>query len=305
MKDRIKKIFITGGTGLLGHYLVKTVPERYDVSCTFFPMNKKGSIPYNCNKYHLDVSDRATVLDTVREIKPDYVIHTASIARVDYVEKNREEARRVNLGGMLNLIEACQEIGARLIHISSNAVFDGKNPPYSENDPVNPINYYGELKVKEEEAFRKNGLKGAIVRPILMYGWNLKVERKNPVTWLIDLFKMGKEVNIVDDIFSNPLFVENCTDAIWKIIGLNKEGTFHVGGEDKMSRYEFARITAEIFGLDINLIRPVKSSFFTGIAPRPQNTTYYIDKIKKELQAFPLGVHEGLKAMKETEYENT
>lgn len=209
-----------------------------------------------------------------------------------------------NLDGTKNIIEACREVNARMIYTSSNAVFDGENPPYSESDSVNPLNYYGQIKVKEEEAFRNSGLKYAVARPILMYGWNLDVERKNPVTWLIDLLKAGKSVNIVDDIICNPLFVQDCANVIWKIVTLNREGVFHIGGEDEMSRYEFACITAEVFGLDGNLIRAVRNSFFKGIAPRPRNTTYCTDKIKKELQMLPMGVREGLRVMKDTQHEN-
>lgn len=288
----------------MGHYLVKSAPKKYNVSCSFFPANKRDSINYNCSKYHLDIRDRDVVLKTIKKIKPACVIHTASIASVDYVEKNREEAMINNLGGTKNIIEACREVNARMIYTSSNAVFDGENPPYSENDSVNPLNYYGQIKVKEEEAFRNSGLKYAVARPILMYGWNLIVERKNPVTWLIDLLKAGKSVNIVDDIICNPLFVQDCANVIWKIVTLNREGVFHIGGNDEMSRYEFAFITADVFGLDRNLIRAVRNSFFKGIAPRPKNTTYCIDKIKKELQMFPMGVREGLRVMKDTQHEN-
>ena len=297
MKERPRKVFITGGTGLLGHHLIKLAPEIYDVNCTFFSLTKETSLFYDCAKYYLDVSDRTAVMDTLKVVRPDYVIHTASIASVDYVEKNREEAKKTNLGGTLNIIEACREIGAKLIYTSSNAVFDGENPPYSEDDPVNPLSYYGGLKVKEEEAIRESGLGHAIVRPILMYGWNLGVERKNPVTWLIDLLKEGKEINMVEDILCNPLFVEDCADVIWGVIKQAREGVFHVGGEDEISRYDFARVTAEVFGFDKELIKPVKNSFFPEIAPRPKNTTYCIDKIKKELEIFPLGVREGLEVM--------
>lgn len=298
MKEMLKKIFITGGTGLLGYHLIKMTPEAYDASCTFFPLNKKASLFHDCDKYYLDISDRNAVLDTLKVVKPDYVVHTASVANVDHVEKNKEEAKKINLGGTMNIIEACQEIEAKLIYTSSNAVFDGKNPPYAENDPVSPLSYYGELKVKEEEEIKRSGLKHAIVRPILMYGWNLAVERKNPVTWLIDLLREGKEVKMVDDILCNPLFVEDCSDVIWKCILLDKEGTFHVGGEDEISRYEFAQFTAEVFGFDVDLIKPVNNSFFPEIAPRPKNTTYCIDKIKKDLGIFPLGVREGLEVMR-------
>jgi len=226
-------------------------------------------------------------------------VHTASIASVDYIEKNKDVSRETNMGGMKNIIKACKNSGAKLIYISSNAIFDGNNPPYREEDKPNPLNYYGELKVGEEELLRLSGLSFSIVRPILMYGWNLGVERKNPVTWLIDALKENKPVNMVDDIFCNPLYSGDCADAVWKIIELEKKGVFHVGGEDEISRYDFACITAEVFGLNRSLIRPVKNSFFKDIAPRPVNTTYCIDKIKRELNIFPLGVREGLEKMRD------
>lgn len=298
MIKKQKKVFITGGTGLLGHHLLKTAPKSCIIGSTYFPEYKKDYILHSCEGYHVDISDRNAVLEVIRQFRPDTVIHAASIASVDYIERNKEESRRTNYNGICNFIEACREIKAALIFVSSNAVFDGENPPYKEEDIVNPLNYYGKLKVEEEEAIRSSGLDYSIVRPILMYGWNLDVERKNPVTWLIDMLKDNISVNIVDDIFCNPLYVKNCADVIWKIIELNRKGVFHVAGEDEISRYEFACITAEVFGLDRNLINPVKNSFFKGIAPRPVNTTYCIDKIKRELDIYPQGVREGLKAMR-------
>ncbi len=294
-----KKIFITGGTGLLGHYLLKDIPQNIEVSATYFPENKNDSIIENCDKYCVDVCDEDMVLSTVERIKPDCIIHTASIGRVDYIEKNKDEAKKVNMGGMENIIKACKKSGAKLIYLSSNAIFDGNDPPYREEDEPNPLSYYGQLKVNNEIVLKQSGIRYSIVRPILMYGWNLDVERKNPVTWLVDLLKENKPVNIVSDIFCNPLYAKDCADVIWKIIELDKKGIFHVAGEDEISRYDFACLTAEVFGLNKDLITPVKNSFFKGIAPRPVNTTYCIDKIKKELNIFPLGVRKGLEIMRD------
>jgi dTDP-4-dehydrorhamnose reductase len=293
-----KTIFITGGTGLLGHYLIQTAPDEYKINCTVFPMEKTDYLKYDCGKYCIDIRDRDAVANVIRDTQPDYVIHSVALANVDYVEKNKEESRKVNLGGTLNVIKGCKEVNAKLIYISSNAVFSGENPPYSEEDALAPVNYYGKLKVKEESMVKESGLRYNIVRPILMYGWNLQIERNNPVTWLIELLKNNKPVNIVDDVYCNPLFTEDCCDVIWKIIMLDKDGVYHVAGEDEIDRYRFARITAEAFGLNRNLIRPVKSSFFTNIPLRPRNTTYCIDKIKKELNVFPCGVRKGLEVMR-------
>ena len=295
-----KKVFITGGTGLLGHSLIASAPMGIDVACTFFPEGQEDAIAGDCEKYYIDIKDEKTVVRVVEGVRPDCIIHTASLANVDYVEKNKEEAKTVNLGGTSNIIKACKLVGAKLLYISSNAVFDGTNPPYAEEDAVNPINYYGELKAEEEQLVKKSGLDYAIIRAILMYGWNLPTERKNPVTWLIDALKAGNDISMVDDIFCNPLLVNDCTDVIWKVVTLNKKGTYHVGGRDEMSRYEFACMTAKVFGFSENRIKPVKNSFFTGIAPRPRNTTYKTDKIQKELNVYPMGVREGLSRMKET-----
>lgn len=295
-----KKVLITGGTGLLGYSLIKSVPDCIEPAYTFFPSDKKDSIAGNLEKYYLDVRDNKQVLDVVRAVRPDYLIHTASLASVDYVENNKEESKAVNLGGTSNIVKACRHSSTELLYISSNAVFDGEDPPYAENDTPNPINYYGKLKLEEESLVKKSGISYSVIRPILMYGWNIRSERKNAVTWLIEELKSNKQVNMVDDIFCNPLFADDCAETIWKIISLEKNGIFHIGGKDEISRYEFARITAEIFGLNKDLISPVKNAFFKGIAPRPKNTTYNIGKTEKELGIRPLGIRKGLMKMRET-----
>jgi len=305
LKENKKKIFITGGTGLLGWHLLQTVPEDYELACTVFPAEKDNALPLEFRKFHTDIRDREAVFVAMEEIKPDYVIHTASIASVDYAEKNKELARMTNLEGTKNIIEASKKTGSKIVYMSSNAVFDGEKPPYSEDDSVNPLNYYGFLKTEEEKELKRSGINSLIVRAILMYGWNLSVERKDPVTWLIDMLGEGNKINMVDDIFCNPLYVVDCAEAIWQLIKHNKTGTYHVGGGEEISRYDFALLTAEIFGLNKELINPVKNSFFKGISPRPKNTTYYVEKIKKELNFFPKKVREGLEHMKKNHYEKT
>jgi len=284
---------------LLGQYLLKDHPFNYEISCTYFPENKKKSLACKPSKFYVDICSEDSVLAAVEKSGPDCIIHTASIANVDYIEKNKEISRKTNVGGMQNIIKACKNSGAKLIYVSSNAIFDGKEPPYKEDDRPNPLNFYGKLKLEEEEMLKVSGLNFSIVRPILMYGWNLDVERKNPVTWLIDTLIKGETVSMVDDIFCNPLYTGDCAAVIWKIIKLEKSGVFHVAGEDEVSRYDFALITAEVFGLSKNLIRPVENSFFKDIALRPVNTTYCTDKIKRELNIFPLGLRQGLERMRD------
>jgi len=232
------------------------------------------------------------------EINPDVVIHTAGIASVDYCEKNYDEAYRSNVKGTENIISFCRARSSKLVYISTNAIFDGAHAPYSESDKPCPINMYGSIKAQCEKIVEDSGLSFLIIRPILMYGWNNENERPNPVTWLLAKLQRNEKINIVNDVYENPLFNLNCADFIWSLVKHGKRGTCHVAGRDVVNRYEFAVMVAEIFGLRKDLINSVSSDFFPDIAPRPKNTSYNTKKIESDSGINPMGLREGLEGMK-------
>ncbi len=287
-------ILITGGTGLLGKALIETNPS-YNIIPTYFP-NKPDTKTGVFNE--LNITDKDKVLSSIKLVNPDVIIHTAAIGDVDYCEKNKDKSWATNVEGTKNIIEAAKECNAKIIYISSNAVFDGSNPPYREEDRVNPLSYYGETKVVCERLVRNSGLDYAIVRAILMYGWNNPLERQNMLTWILG---SKTPLKIVDDIYSNPLLATNCAEAIWAIIKKKRTGIYHVAGADCMSRYDFALKIVEVFGLDIS-ISPVPDSYF-GFAPRPLNTCLCTEKMTLELVK-PISVYEGLNILK-GEYDRT
>ena len=245
-----------------------------------------------------DVSDRMKMQSVFEWAKPDVVIHAAAIGSVDFAERNREETKKVNVGGTEVVVDLCQIFKSRLIYISSNAVFDGRTPLYSETTPVNPINYYGQLKVDAENVVRKSGIPWAIVRPILMYGWPYPGERDNPVVWWVRSLENGKPIKVVDNVLSKPLPAWSCADVIWALIQQNRTGIYHAAGRDHISLYQFALLTAEVFGLDASLITPVPDSYFPEIAPRPQDTSFDTTKMETELGVKTVGVRDGLLKMK-------
>lgn len=291
-------ILITGGTGLLGFSLVRNNYNAYKIISTYhnyFPAEILKDYSY----YYLDLNDTAELKNIFKKIKPRIVIHTAGIGNVDFCEKNPEKTNVINVSGSLAILEETIKIDAKFIFVSSNAVFDGEHAPYSENDILSPVNVYGKQKQIVEEEIKKSAKNWVIVRPILMYGWNLPRIRDNSVTWVLKSLKRGKKLKIVNDIFCNPLLADDCALAIWEIIDKEKNGIYHVAGADRIDRYQFALLTAEIFHLDAGLIEPVANDYFPSIAPRPKDTTYDISKLTTELKLKVKGIKEGLQYMYE------
>jgi dTDP-4-dehydrorhamnose reductase len=292
-----KRILITGGTGLLGQALLSIAPHDIEVVGTYLP-GKAPSTKLACPFFPLDVRDKDQVEQLFDQVKPDLVIHTASIGSVDYSEHHREESWTVNVGGTQNVGRECERCNAKMIFISSNAVFDGEHPLYAEDAPVNPINYYGQLKVEGEQWVQASGLDNTIVRPILMYGWHLPIERGNWVTSWIRSLSTGERVKVVDDVRSKPLYAPSCAEVIWAIIAQNKTGVYHAAGADHITLYEFALQTAEVFNLDKSLIDPVPSSYFSEIAPRPKDTSFDTTKMENDLGIKAWSVRDGLLHMR-------
>jgi dTDP-4-dehydrorhamnose reductase len=291
-----KRVLITGGTGLLGVAIQQSAPTGIQGFSIYFP---EHSLPVQLPFPILatDVTDRMQMQSVFEWAKPDVVIHTAAIGSVDFAERNREQTRKVNVGGTKVVAELCQIFKSRLIYISSNAVFDGRTPFYSETAPVNPINSYGQIKVEAENVVRESNIPWAIVRPILMYGWPYHGERDNPVVWWVRSLENGKPLKVVDNVFSKPLPAWSCAEAVWALIQQTRTGIYHAAGRDHISLYQFALLTAEIFGLDANLITPVPDSFFLEIAPRPQDTSFDTSKMENELGVKTIGVKDGLVRM--------
>ncbi|MFA4903603.1 MAG: SDR family oxidoreductase [Desulfobaccales bacterium] len=293
----VKRVLITGGTGLLGVAIQRSAPKNIQGFSVYFPERSLPvSLPFSV--LAADVSDRMKMRSVFEWAKPDVVIHAAAIGSVDFAERNREETKKINIGGTEVVVELCQIFKSRLIYISSNAVFDGRTPPYSETTAVNPINFYGQLKVDAENVVRKSSMPWAIARPILMYGWPYPGERDNPVVWWLRSLENGKPIKVVDNVFSKPLPACSCADVIWALIQQNRTGIYHAAGRDHVSLYQFALLTAEVFGLDARLITPVPDSYFPEIAPRPQDTSFDTTKMETQLGVKTVGVRDGLLKMK-------
>ena len=289
------KVLVTGSTGLLGKGFEETAPEGHEI----VGVHLREYRVRDARERHLvlDIRDRDGVRRLFERERFDAVVHAAGMASVDHVEKHPEEGRASNVGGTTNVALACKEFGAYLVYISTNAVFDGEAAPYAEQAATRPLHHYGRIKLECEQAAAQAGAY-SIARPILMYGWNHQVNRPNPVTWVYEKLLRGDKLQLVDDVFENPLYNRQCGRALWSMLRKKPSGVFHLAGGTRLNRHELGLAVARAFQLDASLIERVDSSAFPGIAPRPKDTTFVTERMEKELGVPAMTIDEGLEDMK-------
>lgn len=293
------RILITGGTGLLGKALIEGFPNSCEISATYvgdYIVEDTNQVKY----LKLDIRDKERHEKLFVDFRPEVIIHTASIGSPDYAEKNKKLTWEINVDGVKNILSLCEQHHSSFIYISSNGIYDGNRAPYKEEDNAIPINYYGETKQQGEEITNKAKVPSAIVRPILMYGWNHTFERSNIITMAIAKLAKNEQVYVYDDVYSNPLYAPHCAEAIWQIIKEDKYDIFNIAGRERVSIFGLVKNAAEVFGFDTNLIRPVKQGYFNELVPRPKDTSYLTEKMEKVLKMTPLTLREGLEKMKMT-----
>ncbi len=294
----MRRILLTGGSGLLGTRIISLKPADTEIVATF--NSEFAHKPQGAQWREVDLKDQDNVKALIADCAPDVIIHAGSIGSVDFADKNRELSHKINVQGTQAILTAAKAIGAKVIFISSNAVFDGNNPPYSEDDPVCPVNYYGELKVEGEELTLAADPGHAVVRPILMYGWPNEGRRGNLVTFWLGKLEAGEDILAVDDVWSKPLWVDDAAEVCWEVIAQDASGVFNVCGSERVTLYDLAAKTAEIFGFAADRVKAVPSSHFGDIATRPKDTSFDISKIERELGVIPLNIHDGLVRLRET-----
>ncbi len=291
-----ERIFVTGANGLLGAELVGLLGQysEYDVLATGRSETTRaaGSHGY----MPLDIAARRDVQHAIRDFQPTVVINCAAMTDVDRCETDRDACWKVNVDAVETLAQQCKDIGARLIQLSTDFVFDGLDGPYHENARPNPVNFYGKSKQAAENAVRKAGFdKWAIVRTVLVYGAASRANRSDFVLWLLERLSSGQSVRIVTDQWRNPTCSADLAAGIERLVRRQRNGVFHLSGAEWMSMYDFARTIAETFDLDEALIQPVDSATFRQTAERPAKTGLIILKARTELDYRPRPLRERLR----------
>ncbi len=291
-----KRILIVGANGMLGQRIVEFYSRKEDVELLGCSVEEKAV--YDDGDYVCcDLTKRDDIKGVIFDFYPDFIVNAAAFTNVDLSETERETAWKVNVKGVEYLAEACRVLDARLIHISSDYIFDGINGPYSENDIPNPLGYYGRTKLASENALKISGTLYTILRTNVLYGI-AKNSRPDFVKWVVNSVRSGKQIRIVTDQINNPTFIDDLVQAINQVVEFKKTGIYHIGGRDFLSRFEFTEKIADFFKLDTNLIMPILTEDLNQPAKRPLNSGLLTLKAETEFGYKPHTIDETLEIMK-------
>ena len=280
------RILITGAFGQLGHSLQSVLSKKsnYELVCTGRKIKKgQEGIP-------LDIRNQVALKEIINTTAPDILINLAAMTNVDACELNPKLAGEINVAGLEHI---CDSFKGKIIHLSTDYVFDGTSGPYKEDDPLNPISIYGKTKLASEYILLEKDIKNLVIRGNVLYDY-CPHSSASFLNWVVSSLKGNQEIKVVEDQFNNPTWTRSMSDIIKLSIENDLEGIIHWGDSEQISRFEFAKLIAKKFSLNESLIKPVITSELNQPARRPLQSGLSTEKLVNMLNIIPPSIDDCL-----------
>ncbi|HLK29340.1 MAG TPA: SDR family oxidoreductase [Puia sp.] len=288
----MKKLLITGSNGFIAGSVIAHAKNDWEVHGI-----ARSALPddYGNVHYHLlDLLDAEGLTNLFNKVKPDVVIHAAAIANIDFCEKNKSIAEDINVGVTNTIAQLCKEADIKMIHCSTDTVFDGIKGYYTEDDLPNPVNFYAETKIRSEEIVLKASSKNVVARLALVMGL-LSREKGNSFLFdLIEKLKKNEEVKFAENEIRTPVDVVTLGAALVELAGNHFSGIIHLSGNTRINRFEMAKEIATALEFSPQLIIPTNSNTIPDRAPRPNDASMINAKAKQILKTPMRSLQEGL-----------
>jgi dTDP-4-dehydrorhamnose reductase len=292
-------LLITGGSGYLGQRLVRCAQAHWDVTATYF---SRRPLISDCRWTRLDVREAEQVVRLFEQVAPQVVIHTAAL-------RGGEDLNRVNVDGTRHVVLAAARVGARMIHLSTDALFDGRQGNYVESDSPSAITPYGRSKAGAEALLAELMPQATVVRTSLIYGFDAL---DHQTRWMLETLRQGQLVRLFTDERRCPIWVETLAAALIELATQYHAGVLHVAGGQAppevgqappevgqaLDRYEFGTRLLCFHGADLSGVVPARASAL-GLV-RPLDCTLDITRAKKLLKTPLLGVDETIARQRES-----
>jgi len=279
----MKRVLITGASGMLGATLVRLWSKKYNIFATGHS-DFRGNPAKNYKVFNLKSKNYAELINWAH---PETIIHCAAITNVDYCEDNPEEAMVLNGGSVKKLLEFAPN--SKLIFISTDAVFSRHTHLANENSLTGPENIYGKSK-EHGESFIKNSLKNSCIVRTTIVGKNINTYKQGFVEWIINSIKRGNHITLFNDVFFTPISIWHLADELEWIINNDVPKILHVSGSESTTKYEFGYRLCHEMKLDTSLIKTGSMDDIQFRAKRAKDQTldssYYVSISKRKLPTF-------------------
>lgn len=260
------RILVTGVSGLLGLNAALQLRRHHEVIGCYHthPLAAAGVRTFRC-----DLAGSDAIHPLLAGVEPHVILHAAGLASVDHCEADPVLARRLNVSAAVSVARLAQTIGARLIHISTDHVFDGTQPMRAETDAVGPMNVYARTKQEAEQQVLAACPEALVVRTNF-YGWGTS-RRTSLSDWILGGLEESRELRMFDDVFFTPVLVNDLVDRCMALLEAGASGILHVGGAERLSKYGFGVRVARAFGYADPDIVPVSIGTLSLTAVRPRD----------------------------------
>jgi len=247
--------------------------------------------------HSVDLTDSSAIQKIFLSLRPMQIIHCAALTNVDWCEDHPEETNKMNADSSGYLAQLALGLGARFLHISTDAVFDGKRMNYAETDEPAPLNVYGNSKLRgEHEVLRQNP--SSVVARVNIYGWNAQ-NKLSLAEWILDQLTKGKSVPGFTDVYFTPILVNDLADILFAALDRGLSGIYHIGGSERVSKYEFARRLALEFGFDPSQIVLTNVAHASLRAKRAPDMSMNTEKISAAVGRVMPNIDSGLRRFRE------
>ena len=249
------KWLVTGAGGFFGANAGALLNGRVESVGAFRSLTSSSLFETNVS---IDLRSGTFIHEVVDAVRPDVVVHAAALASHEACESDPALAQLVNVESTTHLARACADVGAKLVYLSTDAVFDGGRGDYTELDATNPFSLYGETKLLGEQAALAVH-EDVLIARTNFFGWS-PTGTRSILEFFVNALRSGKKVSGYTDFVVSSIYVQDLLTAIYDLVGSDRRGVVHLGASNALSKYDFGVKVATQFGLDAELISPVTAA---------------------------------------------
>ncbi len=268
-------ILLTGGSGLLAVNWCYSKNNEYIV---YLGLNERKIYPDNCQVIPLNFFSEESLMKQIETVGPSVVIHTASLTSVEKCESNPELAFHINVDLSTMIANVTRRLGVRLVHISTDHLFEGNASMLSEEEPRQAINVYGMTKALAESKIEEINPDALIIRTNF-YAWGTSY-RKSFSDHIIESLRKDQYISLFDDVYYTPILAKNLINTAHELLERNASGIYNIVSDDRISKYDFGILIAEEFGLDKSYIQRGSLSNKSNLVRRPLDMSLSNKKVK-------------------------